>query len=81
MNTIHMPGFNAEASLYTTKERYRGAYFSASVADSDKVLPQFCTTNDAGVTTCCDCFAELGGFCFCHHLLVAASPIGTPLRW
>jgi hypothetical protein len=36
-----MPGFTAEASLYTRKERYR-AFFPTSIADGEKILPQYC---------------------------------------
>jgi hypothetical protein len=67
MSATGMPGFTAEASLYTADERYRRAYFFASVGDSGKVLPQICFTNEGG-TTCCDCYY---GWCYCRRLVRA----------
>jgi hypothetical protein len=54
MNTMNMPGFTAEASLYTTEERHRRASFPISVTVSGRVLPQtlVCLVDEAGVTTC-----------------------------
>jgi len=68
MSTTHMPGFTAEASLYTTAERYRLPYFSTSVAASGKVLPQICFSNEGG-TTCCNCWGDGYGGCYCHRQL------------
>jgi len=65
MSTMQIPGFTAEASLYTTEGRSRRAYFSPSVAASGKVLPQFCFTNGRE-TSCCYCY---GGSCHCKTLI------------
>jgi len=69
MSNMHIPGFTAEASLYTTEERYRQAYFSTSVTDSGIVLPQFSVCHTEGVDTLCfscDC-PPWSEFCSCHR--------------
>jgi hypothetical protein len=58
MNTINIPGFTAEASLYTAGERYRMAHFSLSVGEGGIVRPQFCFTDDDGRTICCESFGD-----------------------
>ncbi len=42
MSAMHMPGFTADASLYSTKEIYPAGNYFASVTENGKVLPQGC---------------------------------------
>jgi hypothetical protein len=58
MNAMNIPGFTAEASLYTSEERYRMARLSPLVAESGIVLPQFCFTDDDGRRICCESFGD-----------------------
>jgi hypothetical protein len=55
LSALRIPGFNAEASLYTAGKRYRGAHLSTLAIDSGKVLPQlFCAEDpETGGTWCC----------------------------
>jgi len=48
-----MPGFTAEASIYSNSENYRGMG-SASLAGGKEVVPQFVK-----------CFFHLGSICCC----------------
>jgi hypothetical protein len=47
-----MPGFTAEASLFSTKKPYEAANHFASVAESAKVLPQGCRSTPYGILCC-----------------------------
>jgi hypothetical protein len=40
MNTMNMPGFTAEASLYKASERYSMARTVDAMANDQKILPQ-----------------------------------------
>jgi hypothetical protein len=63
--TAHIPEFTAEASLDTTKERYRLAYFPTSITDGNKVVA-------AGLV--CQCYLDPIFYCVCHQLF-------DPLRY
>jgi hypothetical protein len=63
---MRMPGFTAEASLSATKWHYQVASSPTALTDGGIVLPQFCYTNQAGVTTCCDCYY---GYCWCRRIV------------
>ena len=42
MNAMHIPGFTADSSLYSSMELYRAGNYFTSVTETDKVLPQGC---------------------------------------
>lgn len=63
-----MLGFTAEASLPSRSGRYHMVGTPNTHVKGREVVPQFCYTNAAGVTTCCDCYY---GYCWCrtiHHI-------------
>lgn len=62
---MSMPGFTAEALLPTRPQSYRVVGSLHSPAKGPEVVPQFCYTNPAGVTTCCFCYR---GWCWCRRI-------------
>ena len=61
MNTMNMPGFTAEASLYQANERYQMIGTLVAPEDGRKILPQqVCHVSGAYICCCmwgvCRCF-------------------------
>lgn len=42
MNTVNMPGFNAEASMYMASNIYRAAHAAFADVASPRIIPQQC---------------------------------------
>jgi hypothetical protein len=79
---METPGFRAEASLYTSTQRYRSA-FASDAMRGNPILPQslFCSRNGqrcGGIDlVCCPglrCTAGLGGLGVCVPDLFHCSP-------
>lgn len=65
MNSVKMPGFTGEASLYMSSEHYRAAGAGNGIAASPEVLPQLRTIwTTADICEACGC--SVSGFqCNC----------------
>ena len=68
MSTSKMPGFGAEASLYTTSVHYRAESAPDGIADRPGVLPQLANDGTTWTTSdiCKACGCTVSGFqCNC----------------
>lgn len=62
MNTMTMPGFTAEASLYRTNERYQMIETLVAPADGRMIVPQQeCGIHGPDICCC------MWGVCQCHR--------------
>ena len=73
-----LPGFTAEASLYSTKDPYRAANYFASILEGGKVLPQGCRRTPYGIL-CCVYDPLTGSDCalFGGHYIPTSLPQGV----
>lgn len=65
---VRMPGFTAEASLYSAKDVYRAENYFASLTESGKALPQGCYLipyGDQWIQNCCY-YDPVTGIHGCH---------------
>ena len=60
MKPKNMPGFNAEASIYQTNERYMVSGSGVAVTDGNAIVPQFSCYSVPGGRCCCT-----SGYCTC----------------
>ena len=66
---MRIPGFTAERAISERKAVWKGTTTIAAHGAESRIVPQFCFTHPGGYyTTCCYCWSEFGGGCYCHTL-------------
>ena len=60
MNTMNIPGFTAEASIYQKDEGYHTTRALDAPTDGKTILPQMVCSYSGGARCCC-----VSGYCTC----------------
>lgn len=75
MGNPRLPGFSEASSL----NRHGHCPGITQPIAATLVLPQFCFTNEAERTTCCECSFDLG-YCYCYQLTATGRSQGVTIR-